>query len=106
MSIDNPINRLEAYKLISGREQLKGTHSWEYPHSIEPKNIDRMYLVIKKMQRTEADYLKMPEGNELMSSIQKLDQAYLSGNHSVFEEGVVRFMSALSYTISSEFNVP
>lgn len=104
MSIDDHINRLEAYKLISGREQLKGTHPWDYPHCIDPKNADMIYLVIKKMQRTEVNYLKRPEGDELMSSIKKVDQAYLSGNHSVFEEEVVRFMSALSQTINSEFN--
>lgn len=95
MAIDDKIGKWEAFKIIVGKDVCKGEFPGDVPEfNIPHKNVDKVYLTVKKMQRCYYGRTD-PVAAYYSSHFHKVEGAYLSRNFYDFRAAVKGLMVAI-----------
>ena len=82
------IDKLDFYATITNQKAFSGSLLTGRIHSftINPRDIDKIYLAVKKVQRNYD--LNNPSANYYEPCFEKIDEAYLNGNPRWFQDSV------------------
>jgi len=92
MGIEDKVGKWELFEMIVGQKPFQGGCPGDVPDfEIKPKDVDKIYLNVKKMQRCYQD--DRPLSEYFSHSFDLVEKAYLQRDFEKFKDAVTLLMT-------------